>query len=291
MVQDGYLLTVTPFVSYPSQVKDYVLDLKMESDYADNPFSSSTQITVSVLACEITAFNTDDGTPIAAIIYAVGGDRVDIPIEAFIQTPLCEYGHTYSMTLVGGDPVPINVSEANGIISYETDSFDLISTETIQLDVVLDNTAASTSSTTFSVTTLDCRFDFNPTSLSISASVLGSASSTSISVENYNEADCGSLGITAEMGDGSDFESFLTFSSNTLTVTPLIEHIPKIGSYTVKVIAQNPTHASVYEELLITVEITPCVLESYQFDIETTQSPIEYIMGNVKQTIVLPAII
>ena len=67
------------------------------------------------------------------------------------------------------------------------------------MSVVLDNAELSPSVTTFTVTTLDCRFTMTASKTFITASQLGTDDSTTLTVVGYNEDTCGSLTYTATM--------------------------------------------------------------------------------------------
>ena len=56
--------------------------------------------------------------------------------------------------------------------------------------------------------------------------------------------------------------------------------------------AQNPTYASVIIEEVIQVDVTPCVMSSYEFDSSDTHlAQVDYIAGDVATYRVLPNII
>ena len=78
MELNDYTLTVTPTLQ--EQVDTYVLDLSVEPDNGDNPYSTSVQSTVDVLDCVIIDFGTDSGTPIDDISYVIEGTQIDIDI-------------------------------------------------------------------------------------------------------------------------------------------------------------------------------------------------------------------
>ena len=82
------------------------------------------------------------------------------------------------------------------------------------MSVDLDNAELSSSVTTFTVTSLDCRFTMTASKTSITASILGADDSTVLTVAGYDEGTCGSLTFTATMTElypTLQLESFLEY--------------------------------------------------------------------------------
>ena len=93
----------------------------MAPDYSENTLDYPEQtITVKVLPCVITDFSTTGGTPIPETSYVIEGPKIDIPIQAFVQTPNCVYTQTYTLVNINGGAIPAFITLTGDVISYQS---------------------------------------------------------------------------------------------------------------------------------------------------------------------------